>query len=38
MVPTGVVSSISSVTASKRPYPLEDWPADRVAANPPIVA
>ena len=23
---------------SKRPYPLEDWPAERVAAKPPMVA
>lgn len=36
--PTGVATRTDSTMSSNRPYPDEAWPADRVAANPPIVA
>ena len=36
--PAGESRRIELTSASKRPYPLEAWPAERVAAKPPIVA
>ena len=37
-VPRGVATTIASTVASLRPYPVEDWPAERVAAYPPMLA
>ena len=34
----GVTISIAVTSSSKRPYPADAWPAERVAAKPPIVA
>ena len=36
--PAGVTHSSAMTCASKRPCPVEDCPAERVAAQPPIVA
>ena len=36
--PAGVTHSSATTCSSKRPCPVEAWPAERVAAHPPIVA
>ena len=36
--PTGVTHSSATTCASMRPCPVEDCPAERVAAHPPTVA
>ena len=36
--PTGVTHSSAATCASIRPCPVEDCPAERVAAHPPTVA
>ncbi len=36
--PAGALSATWVTSSSKRPYPLDAWPAERVAAKPPIVA
>ncbi len=37
-VPRGVATTRASTVASLRPYPVEAWPAERVAAYPPMLA
>ena len=37
-VPAGVATVRPTTSASKRPYPALDWPLDRVAAKPPMLA
>ena len=36
--PTGVAQRSATTLSSIRPWPVEDWPAERVATQPPTVA
>jgi hypothetical protein len=36
--PAGVAQRTAATSSSKRPKPVEAWPAERVAAQPPAVA
>ena len=36
--PAGVAQRSATTFSSIRPWPVEDWPAERVATQPPTVA